>query len=161
MTPTTTRRKSGHAVAHDDPWLSFEEVCRDFGIEEGELRYLRANGGGPPFIKVGRKLRIRRSEARGWFRGTQYVAAYLPDKRTGPRRPTVTAVAADSDSDSDSDPWLYFNDVAEELEIKPRTLRHLRATGEGPPFIQIGRELRIRRSAARKWFADKYESADQ
>ncbi len=57
------------------------------------------------------------------------------------------------------DPWLYFEDVAAHFEIEPRTLRHLRATGQGPEFIKVGRRLRIRKSKAEAWFANKYEHA--
>ncbi len=68
------------------------------------------------------------------------------------RAPVAPAPIAD-------DPWLYFEDVAVLFEIEPRTLRHLRASKQGPPFIKVGRRLRVRRSKAEAWFADKYETA--
>ncbi len=70
-------------------------------------------------------------------------------KTTQPARAPVVA----------DDPWLYFDDVAVLFEIELRTLRHRRATGQGPDFIRVGRRLRIRKSKAEAWFRDKYETA--
>ncbi|RCG21935.1 hypothetical protein DQ384_36355 [Sphaerisporangium album] len=75
-------------------------------------------------------------------------------KTAPPRAPATASAPGD-------DPWLYFEDVCALHEIEVRTLRHLRAHGEGPPFIRVGRRLRIRRSQAQKWFTDKYERAGQ
>jgi transcriptional regulator with XRE-family HTH domain len=63
----------------------------------------------------------------------------------------------------DEDPILYFEDVAEVFRIKPKTLRHMRATGEGPPFSQRGRRgrLRIRKSQADAWYRQTYEAANE
>nr|WP_277350148.1 helix-turn-helix domain-containing protein [Nonomuraea sp. FMUSA5-5] len=60
----------------------------------------------------------------------------------------------------EEDPVLEFEDVAERFKIKPKTLRHMRATGEGPPFFKVGQRLKIRRSKADEWFKEKYERAD-
>lgn len=66
---TMPPRKTGTtAVLEADPWLYIQDVSDLTEIPVASLRYLRANGEGPPFTKVGRKLRIRRSEALTWFR---------------------------------------------------------------------------------------------
>lgn len=57
------------------------------------------------------------------------------------------------------DPYLLFNEVAALTRIKPKTLRALRAKGEGPPFFKRGQILTIRRSAALAWFRETYEDA--
>jgi hypothetical protein len=63
----TAHIKKATAVDDGDPWLYFEDVCQLHEIEEGTLRYLRSIGEGPEFIKVGRRLRIRKSKAQAWF----------------------------------------------------------------------------------------------
>ncbi len=62
-------------------------------------------------------------------------------------------------ANTENDPWLYFEDVCRVLQLEARTLRHLRLKGEGPPFIRVGRRLRVRSSQAHRWFADKFENA--
>ncbi|MFB4285660.1 hypothetical protein ACBJ59_61110 [Nonomuraea sp. MTCD27] len=57
----------------------------------------------------------------------------------------------------DEDPVLEFDDVAARFNIKPKTLRHLRAVGEGPPFFKVGHRLKIRRSTADAWHKEKFE----
>lgn len=58
------------------------------------------------------------------------------------------------------DPYLGFDQVAELVNIKPKTLRHLRATGVGPPFHKRGHLLMISRSKALAWYRDTYEHTD-
>lgn len=49
------------------------------------------------------------------------------------------------------DPILRFDDVAALTGIKPKTLRHLRAKRQGPPFYKVGQNLYIRKSKADAW----------
>jgi transcriptional regulator with XRE-family HTH domain len=62
----------------------------------------------------------------------------------------------------DDDPILFFEDVAELCKIKPKTLRHMRAVGEGPPFSRRGirGRLRIRKSEALAWYRATFETAE-
>lgn len=57
----------------------------------------------------------------------------------------------------DDDPILEFGDVATRFNIKPKTLRHMRAVGGGPPFFKVGQILKIRRSSADAWHKEKFE----
>lgn len=57
----------------------------------------------------------------------------------------------------DDDPVLEFDDVAARFKIKPKTLRHMRAVGNGPPFFKVGQRLKIRTSNADAWFREKFE----
>ncbi|PZG20575.1 helix-turn-helix domain-containing protein [Nonomuraea aridisoli] len=63
----------------------------------------------------------------------------------------------------DDDPILLFEEVAELCKIKPKTLRHYRAIGEGPPFSRYGRRgrLRIRKSQALEWYRETFENATE
>lgn len=56
----------------------------------------------------------------------------------------------------EDDPYLLFEEVAEMARMPERTLRHLRATKQGPPFFRRGRRLFIRRSRAIEWI-ESYE----
>jgi hypothetical protein len=51
----------------------------------------------------------------------------------------------------DDDPYLLFDEVAELARMKPKTLRHYRASGRGPAFFKRGKWLMIRRSEAVAW----------
>lgn len=55
------------------------------------------------------------------------------------------------------DPYLLFEEVAKLARMPERTLRHLRATGQGPKFFRRGRRLFIRRSKAVAWI-ESYET---
>lgn len=56
----------------------------------------------------------------------------------------------------EQDPYLLFEEVAALARMPERTLRHLRATGQGPKFFRRGRRLFIRRSRAIEWI-ESYE----
>lgn len=56
------------------------------------------------------------------------------------------------------DPLLGFDEVADLCGIKPKTLRHMRVIGNGPPFHKCGRILKIRRSKALAWYRDTFEN---
>ncbi|MGW3346759.1 helix-turn-helix domain-containing protein [Nonomuraea rubra] len=58
------------------------------------------------------------------------------------------------------DPYLLFDEAAAYTRIKPKTLRHLRAAGEGPPFFRRGQRLMIRRSRLQEWFENTFENAE-
>ncbi len=49
------------------------------------------------------------------------------------------------------DPYMSFEEVADLARMKPKTLRHYRATGKGPDFFRMGRRLKIRSSKAHAW----------
>lgn len=81
---------------------------------------------------------------------------------------TIARVSEESDNNMESnmpnaveidDPCLRFDQVAELLNIKPKTLRALRAKKAGPPFFNVGQTLMIRRSKALAWFRETYEDA--
>lgn len=55
------------------------------------------------------------------------------------------------------DPILTFEETAALLKIADKTLRSLRAKGEGPRFHKRGQLLRIRKSAAERWYRETYE----
>lgn len=57
------------------------------------------------------------------------------------------------------DPYLLFDEAAAYTRIKPKTLRDLRAKGEGPPFFKRGHLLMIRRSKLQSWFEEMFEHA--
>ena len=42
-------------------------------------------------------------------------------------------------------------ETAEELGVSVRTLRKWRQTGEGPPFVQVGRRILYRDEARAQW----------
>ena len=54
---------------------------------------------------------------------------------------------------------LTFEETARELKIHPATLRRWAALGEGPPFIQIGRQKRCRKGSLRAWLLSREQQA--
>ncbi len=64
---TENRPAAAGLTEIEDPWLFFEDVCEIHRIQPRTMRYLRVIGQGPQFIKVGRRLRIRESQAKAWF----------------------------------------------------------------------------------------------
>ena len=43
------------------------------------------------------------------------------------------------------------NEIAELLTLKPRTLEKLRVTGEGPPFLKLGKRVVYDRADVIAW----------
>lgn len=80
-----------------------------------------------------------------------FVVRSLSEESNNTEEPMVLSAV-------DDDPILFFEDVATIFNIKPKTLRHLRASGDGPPFAQRGTRgrLRIRRSEAEDWYNRTY-----
>jgi DNA-binding XRE family transcriptional regulator len=54
-------------TALDDPWLNFEDVADLANMSPATLRHLRHEKKGPPFKRVGKRLKIRRSAAEQWI----------------------------------------------------------------------------------------------
>jgi Helix-turn-helix domain len=63
-------------------------------------------------------------------------------KTTTPQGAVPTGLLAD---------WLTEPQAAAELGKSPRTLRHWRLLGEGPPFARFGNEVRYKRDSIRAW----------
>lgn len=61
--------------------------------------------------------------------------------------------------DPDDDPVLFFEDAVKLTRIPTGTLRRLRVSGDGPPWVKRGKRLRIRRSALMQWLAE-YDGLD-
>lgn len=55
------------ALAVLDPLLSCSEVAHWLNTTPGQLSQWRFHGEGPPFIKLGRAVRYRRSDVEGWL----------------------------------------------------------------------------------------------
>lgn len=115
-----------------------------------------------------------------------HISLVLQGSR-GCSRPTATAIAGALDTQVDAlfvtmmtgkkvnttvegnelsltieqDPYLLFEEVAALARMPERTLRHLRATGQGPKFFRRGRRLFIRRSAAVAWIESYEVEADE
>jgi excisionase family DNA binding protein len=57
------------------------------------------------------------------------------------------------------DEWLTPDEICTELKISRRTWDRLHASGEGPRFKKVGREIRVRRSWLETWLDDSEASA--
>jgi excisionase family DNA binding protein len=53
------------------------------------------------------------------------------------------------------DEVMTTEEAAAYLKLSPRTLVSLRARGEAPPGVRIGRQWRYRRSSLDSWLAER------
>ena len=73
------------------------------------------------------------------------VAAKLADRwPAAPPRPPI-----------DEEPLMDGRAVAKRTRIAVETLEAMRARGDGPPFIKIGRLVRYKPAAVEAWLAEK------
>ena len=64
----TATDKSAAAPAHQSELLSRDEIEAEFGLRRGWLEQLAHIGGGPAYLKLGRRMvRYRRSEIERWL----------------------------------------------------------------------------------------------
>ena len=50
---------------------------------------------------------------------------------------------------------LTTDELADKLDVSPRTLQDWRHRGEGPPFVKLGDCVRYKWSAVEQWMADR------
>ena len=55
--------------------------------------------------------------------------------------------------------WLSREELAEELGVAPSTLGRWATERRGPPLVKVGRRVFYRRSAVRKWLAERERDA--
>jgi predicted DNA-binding transcriptional regulator AlpA len=60
-----------------------------------------------------------------------------------------------SESNDDDDEYLTPDEFSCQYKIPVSTLYRWRYMGTGPPAIRIGRHLRYRRGAVRKWVRER------
>ena len=65
MTADAPVRSAG--VARDSPFIDEKQLCAHLGISSVTATKWRANAAGPPFIKVGRLVRYRRTDVEAWL----------------------------------------------------------------------------------------------
>ena len=53
--------------AQNAPFIDEKQLCADLGISSVTATKWRANAAGPPFIKVGRLVRYRRTDVEAWL----------------------------------------------------------------------------------------------
>ena len=53
--------------------------------------------------------------------------------------------------DDDNEPLMKANETAAFLRVSESWLAKARMSDDGPPFIQIGRSVRYRKIALRRW----------
>lgn len=51
----------------NDPLLLTPEVARTARLTTRTMEALRVSGGGPPFLRIGRAVRYRRSDVEAWL----------------------------------------------------------------------------------------------
>lgn len=61
-------KMSAPPVLEDQDYLLFDEVAEFTRIKPATLRWMRHNGEGPPFFRVGRRLTARREAVQTWMR---------------------------------------------------------------------------------------------
>jgi predicted DNA-binding transcriptional regulator AlpA len=54
-------------IAHDSPFIDEKQLCAHLGISSVTATKWRAHAAGPPFIKVGRLVRYRRTDVEAWL----------------------------------------------------------------------------------------------
>ena len=54
-----------------------------------------------------------------------------------------------------NDSLLTQDQLAEYLQLQPKTIETMRRRGDGPRFIKVGRSVRYRGSDIRDWFDDQ------
>jgi predicted DNA-binding transcriptional regulator AlpA len=54
-----------------------------------------------------------------------------------------------------ADPILPERDTAQYIEWSVSTLRKSRLTGDGPPFLKLGKSVRYRKSDVDQWLASR------
>jgi predicted DNA-binding transcriptional regulator AlpA len=54
-------------TAQDSPFIDEKQLCADLGISSVTATKWRAKAAGPPFIKVGRLVRYRRTDVEAWL----------------------------------------------------------------------------------------------
>src|SRR5215468_943696 len=54
-------------AGHASPFIDEKQLCADLGISSVTATKWRAKAAGPPFIKVGRLVRYRRTDVEAWL----------------------------------------------------------------------------------------------
>jgi predicted DNA-binding transcriptional regulator AlpA len=54
-------------LASDSPLIDEKQLCAELGISSVTTTKWRAKAAGPPFIKVGRLVRYRRTDVEAWL----------------------------------------------------------------------------------------------
>jgi predicted DNA-binding transcriptional regulator AlpA len=62
---------------------------------------------------------------------------------------------ASSQGIQDTAEYLPESALCEEYPFSPRTVQRWRATGEGPPYIRVGRRILYRRSDVEAWLSSQ------
>lgn len=57
--------------------------------------------------------------------------------------------------------FLLEEEIAARVRVTKRCLQYWRASGEGPPFIKLGKLVRYPESGLDIWLASKFEAAKQ
>jgi predicted DNA-binding transcriptional regulator AlpA len=64
--PRDTRARAT-TTAQDSPFIDEKQLCADLGISSVTATKWRAKAAGPPYIKVGRLVRYRRTDVEAWL----------------------------------------------------------------------------------------------
>ncbi len=56
------------------------------------------------------------------------------------------------------DDYLSDPELADELEVSPRTIQRWRRLGKAPPRTKVGKKNKTRRGTARKWLLEREEA---
>lgn len=67
-TPREANMSALTTVLDEQDYLLFDEVAEFTRIKPATLRWMRHNGEGPPFFRVGRRLTARREAVEAWMR---------------------------------------------------------------------------------------------
>ena len=51
----------------NDPWMKLSDVAQASGLAPSTVYYLIKTGGGPRFSRLGRNIRVKRSDFDEWF----------------------------------------------------------------------------------------------
>jgi excisionase family DNA binding protein len=66
---------------HDGPYLTAKQAADYLNVTENALAKLRLAGGGPPFVRLGRRIRYGQGAIDSWIHSRTYTT--LPPK-SGP-----------------------------------------------------------------------------
>jgi len=87
-----------HAIGHPNPrdqpfdFVSAKQAARILGVHPNTLCKWRISGGGPPFTKVGRRVRYRISEISSWTNERTYTNTAQYHSRRRDREPDDRSV---------------------------------------------------------------------
>jgi excisionase family DNA binding protein len=104
-------------------------------------------GGGPRFLRFGRKILYREHELNAWAEQRSFQAS-TPPHSTSQSEPRLSVRVERTDEHEISDALLLVAHVADSLAVSPRSVRRWIATGELLAH-RFGRQVRISESELR------------